>query len=311
MIKLNKLNFYAKNIIQALVPNFIYQLQLKSLLYRDKSISKKAFEERLQYYIYPTINSEVKRNWIPLKNYKKPKKGSAYYYDLLKVTRYFSRDKKVNYKFGDVTEQFEAPTIVKCRPIDHNGNSVIMKLNAIRHFNFPEDQFKYQDKKDIIVWRGEIHKEHRKLLVSKFYNHPNCNIGDVKVKEDFVAEWQKEYLNPQQQMQYKFIVSLEGNDVASNLKWIMNSNSLCFMPKPKYETWFMEGKLIPNYHYVLIEDDYSDLLEKRTYYLENEDKALEIITNAQQWTAQFKNKKIEQQLSVAVLNQFFKQTGQY
>ena len=42
----------------------------------------------------------------------------------------------------------------------------------------------------------------------------------------------------------------------------MSSNSLCFMPKPKYETWFMEGKLIPNHHYVLIEDDYSNLLEQ-------------------------------------------------
>ena len=29
------------------------------------------------------------------------------------------------------------------------------------------------------------------------------------------------------------------------------------MPKPKYESWFMEGKLIPNYHYILIKDDYS------------------------------------------------------
>ena len=41
----------------------------------------------------------------------------------------------------------------------------------------------------------------------------------------------------------------------------MSSNSVAVMPKPKYESWFMEGKLIPDYHYVLIKDDYSDFEE--------------------------------------------------
>ena len=28
--------------------------------------------------------------------------------------------------------------------------------------------------------------------------------------------------------------------------------SIVIMPKPKYETWFMEGTLIPDYHYIFI-----------------------------------------------------------
>jgi len=68
-----------------------------------------------------------------------------------------------------------------------------------------------------------------------------------------------------EQLEYKFILSLEGNDVATNLKWIMSSNSLAFMPRPKYETWFMEGNLVPNHHYILIKDDYSDLEERLKY----------------------------------------------
>ena len=47
-----------------------------------------------------------------------------------------------------------------------------------------------------------------------------------------------------EQLHYKFILCSEGNDVASNLKWVMSSNSIAVMPKPKFETWFMEGILV-------------------------------------------------------------------
>ena len=75
-------------------------------------------------------------------------------------------------------------------------------------------------------------------------------------------EWWCHPISLYDHLAYKFIVALEGNDVASNPKWIMFSNSVAVMPKPRFETWFMEGRLIPNYHYVEIRDDYADLTEK-------------------------------------------------
>ena len=113
-----------------------------------------------------------------------------------------------------------------------------------------------------------------------------------------------------EQLQYKFILSIEGNDVASNLKWVMSSNSLSFMTKPKYETWFMEGTLIPNHHYVLLKDDYSDLEEKVAYYSEHMDEALEIIANAQAHVAQFQDAKLEDRLSLLVLQKYFEKSSQ-
>ena len=41
------------------------------------------------------------------------------------------------------------------------------------------------------------------------------------------------------QLNYKFIFCIEGADTATNIKWVMSSNSLCYA-KAKYETWFME-----------------------------------------------------------------------
>ena len=113
-----------------------------------------------------------------------------------------------------------------------------------------------------------------------------------------------------EQLNYKFILSIEGTDVASNLKWIMSSNSLAFMVKPKYETWFMEGKLIPDYHYILLKDDYSNLNEKIKYYTEHINEAKQIIKNANNYVHQFKNKEQEDIISLLVLKKYFEQSKQ-
>ena len=113
-----------------------------------------------------------------------------------------------------------------------------------------------------------------------------------------------------EQLAYKFILSLEGNDVASNLKWIMSSQSVAVMPKPKFETWFMEGTLIPNYHYIEIKDDFSDLEEVLKYYISNPNKAQEIVKNANEYVSQFKNKEREKLISLLVLEKYFKKTNQ-
>ncbi len=88
---------------------------------------------------------------------------------------------------------------------------------------------------------------------------------------------------------YKFIMALEGNDVASNLKCIMSSNSIAVMPRPKYETWFMEGTLIPDYHYIEVKPDYSDVEEKINYYIANPDKAEAIIEHAHAYVEGFRH----------------------
>lgn len=123
-------------------------------------------------------------------------------------------------------------------------------------------------------------------------------------------DWAKPFISVEEQLKYKFILSIEGHDVATNLKWIMSSNSLCFMPTPKFETWFMEGKLIPNVHYVHVKDDYSDMIEKMDYYSNNENEALKIIENSKKWVEKFRNEKLEKTLSIKVLEHYFKATNQ-
>jgi spore maturation protein CgeB len=82
------------------------------------------------------------------------------------------------------------------------------------------------------------------------------------------------------------------------------------MAKPKIESWFMEKKLIADYHYILIKDDYSDLEEKLTYYINHLDKCLEIINNANEYVKQFKDEKREKLISLLVLEKYFIKTLQ-
>ena len=301
-------SFYISNICKSLIPKYFSQRKLSSWLKEENNFSSVEVSERLSYYITKN-KGQLANDAMLLKDFKRPKRRTMYYFDLVQYTRYFKNALKIKFKFGDVQENQETLTIVKSRPIDHSGNSVLLKLDALRHYYFVTDKTPYNKKKNEIVWRGYIHKENRRSLVAKFYNHPKCNIGNIPLRGEN-PDWEKPFISVEEQLQYKFILSIEGNDVATNLKWILSSNSLCFMPTPKFETWFMEGKLIPNVHYVHLKDDYSDMLEKMDYYSKNEEQALTIIKNGQAWVSRFQNEKLEKFLSIKVLEAYFKATNQ-
>lgn len=143
-----------------------------------------------------------------------------------------------------------------------------------------------------------------------YFHHPMCDLGDVSKNTADPAEWRTEKKTINEHLDYKFIMALEGIDVASNLKWVMSSNSIAVMPRPTCETWFMEGTLIPNYHYIEIKPDFSDLEERLNYYIEHVDESLEIINHAHEYVSQFKDKRRENLISLLVLDKYFKMTGQ-
>lgn len=105
-------------------------------------------------------------------------------------------------------------------------------------------------------------------------------------------------------------MSLEGNDVASNLKWVMSSNSIAVTPRLRRESWFMEGTLVPNYHYIEVRDDFSDLEQRLCYYIEHPIEAEAIIHHAHEYVDQFKDQKREKLISLLVLDKYFRLTGQ-
>ena len=189
------------------------------------------------------------------------------------------------------------------------ANSTLLNLEKIRHFTFINDPYNFDDKIPKLFYRGGIYQSHRVKFFWQYFNHPLCDLGHTGSKSVH-KQWQKPKISIAEHLPYKFLLSLEGNDVASNLKWAMSSNSLVFSPKPKFETWFMEGTLIGGVHFVEIKPDYSDLEEKLEYFIANPNKAKEIIHNAHIYCKQFFDKRREDIISLLVLEKYFYYAGQ-
>jgi hypothetical protein len=305
-----KVSFYLRSFLLSLIPNFIWRKEYAAIKINDLAFQGNDISSRVNYYC--KINSvfdlpKSKKKIGDLSVFKEP---SAPCYDLLRYLRYFPVDKLF---LSDLTDQRDVPiqaTFVKCRPVsDENENYVLLKLNSSRFYDFAQDKIVFTDKRNKAIFRGPCHKPHRKEFIKKCYGLPNTDIGDTR-KAVEGEEFFRTFTSRDEQLKNKFIISIEGNDVASNLPWIMASNSLAFMTKPKFEGWFMQGRLIPNHHYVLLQDDYSDLEEKIDYYSSNTDEALEIINNAQNHVAQFFDNKRELMISLLVLEKYFRLSGQ-
>jgi len=307
--KNNKFWYYLHNYIRQFYPLFLFRSKLKSKLGSVPMFNFEYINQRVRYYNqldeFKSLFSEAKS----LKEIKLEKKNKTYYFDSYEFTRFFNKNLKVHFLFGDIIHVPVEPTIVKSRPIvGDNVNSILLNLDKVRHFLFLNDKKNFKDKRNLLVGRSKANQPYRILFLQKHFNNLLCNIGQVNTNSNL--QFLANRMTITEHLNYKFILCLEGNDVASNLKWVLSSNSLAVMTKPKYETWFMEGTLIPDYHYVLIKDDYTDLDERLDYYIKNTDEALKIIENAHLYVNQFKNKNQEDLISLLVLQKYFEKTGQ-
>jgi hypothetical protein len=282
---------------------------------RDKHLQAPAhgrrIEERVDYYNKIKARVSLDSNASDLRKLRQERK-TTYFYDLYEIARYFDPRVKFSYVFGDVREVPAYPAFVKSRPIaGDNAFSVLMKLNKIRHFNFVSDPYPVEKKKNALVWRGKCGKDlsPREQFIEKFAGKPGFDVGHIS-KQHGQPEFQRPFMPVSEQLRYKFILSLEGIDVASNLKWIMSSNSITFSLPLKFETWFMEGTLIPGVHYVELKDDFSDVEEKMEYYSNHPREAKEIVENANRYVEQFLDPAVERKISLLVFEKYLEKTGQ-
>lgn len=298
------------------MPHFILKARKQCFLQKYYPKYNNAdLQSRLDYYNKLKEKKQIPQSSPTLAQHKlkNVNYSKVYFFDSYEYTRYFHEN--LNWKFapGDITDLQPYPTIVKSRPIsENNENSVLLKLNKIRHFIFVKDKTKFEDKIPKILFRGAAHgKPNRQMFIEKWIDNPMCDIKDTAKDSINPPQWQSKPISIKQQLKYKYIMAIEGNDVASNLKWIMSSQSIAVMPRPKYETWFMEGCLIPNYHYIEIKEDFSDLIEKVNYYEQHPEQAKAIIKNANEYVKPFKDKKREKLLSILVLKRYFEKTERF
>lgn len=311
--KRNTLAYYSGGFGAYFMPDFLYRLFTAGNPKLDAS-ERSILEERVAYYVNLPENA-VRPQRFTVSDFKFPfgekKKFSRYFFDIYPYLRRLPGKTTFDYLPGDITHETPVPTFVKSRPVDPGPtNSVLFKMDSLRHFRFIKDEIPFSKKKDMAVSRFfNAANPQRKLLLENYSAHPLTDFGIPS--GDFARkEWQKPFLSIEEQMGYKFILCIQGNDVATNLKWVMNSNSVAVMPKPTVESWFMEGLLEGGVHYIEVEADFSDLPDKMEYYISHPREAEEIIRNAQKWTSQFKNPKLEKAVMRAVIEEYRIKTNQ-
>ncbi len=315
--KNNKLLYYIKNIsfyiYSSVVPQRGAERIIASRFKQYSPAEQQYIQRRVDYYCKLTCTTTLPPSATPLSKhrFKKIEYPSVYFFDTYRYTAHFDKALMWCYLFGDVNHTVEHPSIVKSRPIcSNNTYSVVMKLDKVRHFTFVKDDKKFGDKIDKAIFRGAItNKENRIDFMRKFSNNEMVDVGCIDKNTTIPEEWKTEEITLTQHLDYKFIIALEGIDVASNLKWVMSSNSVAIMPRPTCETWFMEGTLIPNHHYIEIQPDYSDLLEKIEYYIAHPQEAETIARNANNYVKQFRDRKTEKLISLMVLKKYFDHTN--
>lgn len=77
------------------------------------------------------------------------------------------------------------------------------------------------------------------------------------------------------------------------------------MPKPRFETWFLESRLIPGVHFAELAEDFSNLQNVFDHYEQHPEAAKAIIRNAQAYTAQFLDMDAENLLAQHVCQSYF------
>jgi hypothetical protein len=90
-------------------------------------------------------------------------------------------------------------------------------------------------------------------------------------------------LSMKDQLRYKAIIMIQGNDVATGLKWALMSNSVLMIPPPTVTTWAMEELLEPWVHYIPLDASLGDAEEKMQWVVDHDREAQEIAHRGGLW----------------------------
>ncbi|MDR2888151.1 MAG: lipopolysaccharide biosynthesis protein [Bacteroidales bacterium] len=311
--KNSKLLYFTRNAFRMATPKSWLRSRLPAILAElENRPDREYIISRVNYYNRLSAGTVLPDDAVRLKDFRLKGNRSAYFFDSYEHARWFNPSLRWKYVFGDVTHVPEWPAIVKSRPVaGNNANSVLINLDKALHFTFLNDTTPFRSKSDRAIFRGLVDsKPHRIMFMDKYAGHPMVDAGITDRLPTLPSEWMKEKISLWKHLEYKFIMALEGLDVATNLKWVMSSNSVAVMPRPRYETWFMEGTLVPGYHYVEVMNDYSDLIEKMDYFTHHPDEAEQILHNAHEYISQFRNPQRERLIALLTLEKYFRMTGQ-
>ena len=207
-----------------------------------------------------------------------------------------------------VGEPMPMPVLVKTRTDDPNVPGILLKTPGIpgRHWGFlnetppPGAHLSWEKRRDALIWRGgrtgvEHHSTNqRQTFVDGLVGRKSEGI-DVTF-----ADQEEDKMSEDEMMQYRYSLSLEGNDVATDLKWKLASGMVVLMPRPTTESWLMEFALRPDVHYMRVHSP-AEVPKKLKWLQAHPQEARRMSDAARAWMLPFTDKAQELNLERDVL----------
>lgn len=228
------------------------------------------------------------------------------------------KDKYFSLIYGDDTNTYNGiPTLSKIRILRQPQDRVLTRFNYDRHWGCVDyvrnlrNLDGFSKKKALVHWRGSTTgSEQRNIAVTQYFDNSLCDIAFSVLCQGYKPEKPEHCKNEiqdfPQMLENKYLLSINGNDKASDINWKLASDSLVFISYPKYESWLMESMLEPWIHYIPLKYDYSDLIEKYKWAESNQDKCVEIIKNANLFIdSNFGDKEKEERIERAVFKYYY------
>lgn len=171
------------------------------------------------------------------------------------------------------------------------------RFQVLKGVDITKKEFPWETKLSKLIWRGstaqhfwKIQEKHLPLLsrvklCELGESHPEMIDAKFTIfaqngdKFPYLKHFEGSKVSFEEQMNYKYHILIDGNvSPYSNSGWKLFANSLLFKPHSKWVQWYF-GDLIPYVHYVPVESDLSDLMEKMRWALENDAEAKQIANN--------------------------------
>lgn len=229
--------------------------------------------------------------------------GTAYPLDVARLSRY-SKKPNLWMQCGDspyIGPNY--PVLVKIRDTQNpDSKGVLANLNSTRHLynTFKHEDLDWYDKRSDFIWRGtDTNRRGLRIdFVKRYYQDYNIGFSQYiqnakETPELYSQKYIKGSMSIEEMLKYKYLPVVDGNDKSSSLGWVLGSNSVPIMPKPRFHSWLCEPWLESGKHYVECLPDFSDLLERVAWCKDHDQECSEIAENGTKFMLQFMNPMTE------------------
>lgn len=135
------------------------------------------------------------------------------------------------------------------------------------------------------------------LLAQEFPEYLDCKITEWNTRPRLVQDMNNnwvfdsldhenfpslkigEFLTPQEQSKYKYIINVDGHSTAFRLSFEFSYGSVILLCKSEYDIWYSH-LIKPFVHYIPVKKDLSNLIEQIEWCRKHQDKCKSIIKNA-------------------------------